>query len=211
LITGALFHDVGMVKIPDNIVNREGKLTQSEYNLIKNHTLIGYKILNQKEGYTSEIAQVALQHHERYNGSGYPSGIAGEAISTFARIVAVADSYDAMTQIRTYKNKLISHEAIKNVLAASKNYYDPEILKVFLSIMSIYPIGSIVQLNNGIIGIVSRANPKLPLRPIIRILLDEFGDRVIKKEELDLEEAPNLFITSTLNPNDIDFNIDDFI
>lgn len=211
LITGAMLHDVGMLKIDERVINKKEKLTSAEYDIVKNHTLIGYKLLNQKEGFPSEVAQVALQHHERYNGTGYPSGNSGENIPLFARIVAIADSYDAMTQIRTYKVKTISHEAIKNVMAASKNLYDPHILKVFLSIMSIYPIGSIVQLNNGIIGIVSRANPKFPLRPVIRILLDEFGDKILEIEEIDLEETPNLFITSTLNSEDLDFQLEEFL
>ncbi len=211
LIKAAMFHDVGMVRIPNHILEKKGKLTDREFKYIKNHTVLGYKLLNGMEGFTQEESTVALQHHERHNGSGYPAQTTGEKISLYAKIVAIADSYDAMTHSRSYKVKSLSHVSMKNILAASNNLYDPKVLKAFLSLMSIYPIGSIVQLNNSSIGIVVRSNQKLPLRPVIRLLVDEFGDKVEDREELQLEENPNLFITSTLNIDDIEFSLEDFL
>jgi len=211
LVKGALFHDVGMLKIPEELLKKEGKLTDQEFTLIKSHPVIGYKLLNQKQSFVSEIAKMALEHHERYNGSGYPSGMKGEDISLYSRIVAIADSYDAMTQTRSYKTKYMSHIAIKNVLYASKNLYDPNILRTFLSVMSIYPIGSLVQLNNGVIGVIMRSNPKLPLRPVVKVMMDEFGDKVAEKYEIDLEESNSLFITSTLDPKENKIDINEFL
>ncbi|MEJ5274050.1 MAG: HD-GYP domain-containing protein [Spirochaetota bacterium] len=211
LAIASLLHDVGMMKVPENIINKKEKLTPSEFIEIQKHTIEGYKILSQKQNFTDEICQVALQHHERFNGSGYPAKRHGDQITQFSKIVAVADSYDAMTEPHTYKEKFHGHRAIKDVLQASKNLYDPEVSKTFLSIMSIYPIGSLVQFNDGSIGIVIQANPNLPLRPTVKIIVDEFGDRVPDRKIIDLEKNPNLFITSIINPKDLNFQIEEYL
>lgn len=210
LAIASLLHDIGMMRVPDSIINKNGKLSPSEFIEIQKHTIEGYKILSQKQNFTDEICQVALQHHERFNGSGYPAKRHGEQITQFSKIVAVADSYDAMTEPHTYREKFHGHKAIKDVLQASKNLYDPEVSKTFLSIMSIYPIGSLVQCNDGSIGIVSQANPNLPLRPTLKIIVDEFGDRVTDKRVVDLEKTPNIFITSIIDPKELNFQIEEF-
>ena len=211
LTIAALLHDVGMVKVPESILNTTGKLSPQEFMLVQRHTFEGYRILLSRQLFPEEICQVALQHHERFNGSGYPSHRHGDQISVFSRIVAVADSYDAMTEPHTYREKFHGHKAIKDVLQASKNLYDPEVSKTFLSIMSIYPIGSLVQLNNGAIAIVFQANINFPLRPTIRILFDEFGDKVIEKSIIELEKSPNLFITSVIDPKDVNFTLEELM
>ncbi|MCX8058163.1 MAG: HD-GYP domain-containing protein [Spirochaetes bacterium] len=211
LVKGALFHDCGMLNIKPEIIQKEGKLTDEEFKIVKQHPILGQKLLNQKLGFSSEIANVALEHHERYNGSGYPSGLKGDEISAFGRVVAIADSYDAMTQKRSYKTKYMSSIAIKSVLSAAKNLYDPNILRTFLSIMSIYPIGSLVQLNNGIIGLIIRSNPKLPLRPVVKVLMDEFGEKVNEKYEIDLEESNSLYITQSLDPKEFNLDLSDIL
>jgi|GEM_PF-198759 len=211
LVKGTLFHDCGMLTINQEILQKEGKLTNEEFNIIRQHPIIGNKLLNQKLGFTSEVANIALEHHERYNGSGYPYGLKGDEISNFGKVVAIADSYDAMTQKRSYKSKYMSSIAIKNVLLAAKNLYDPNILRTFLSIMSIYPIGSLVQLNNGAIGLIIRSNPKLPLRPVVKIIMDEFGEKVSEKYEIDLEESNSLYITQTLDPKEFNIELSDIL
>jgi|YNPMSStandDraft_1061717.scaffolds.fasta_scaffold00009_31 HD-GYP domain-containing protein (c-di-GMP phosphodiesterase class II) len=211
LVKGTLFHDCGMLTINQEILQKEGKLTDEEFNIIRQHPIIGNKLLNQKLGFTSEVANIALEHHERYNGSGYPYGLKGDEISNFGKVVAIADSYDAMTQKRSYKSKYMSSIAIKNVLLAAKNLYDPNILRTFLSIMSIYPIGSLVQLNNGAIGLIIRSNPKLPLRPVVKIIMDEFGEKVSEKYEIDLEESNSLYITQTLDPKEFNIELSDIL
>ncbi len=211
LAIASLLHDVGMLKVPESIIDKKEKLTPSEYIEVQKHTIEGYKILSQKQNFTDEICQVALQHHERFNGSGYPAKRHGDQISQYSRIVAVADSFDAMTEPHTYREKFHGHRAIKDVLQASKNLYDPEVSKTFLSIMSIYPIGSLVQFNDGSIGIVYQANPNLPLRPIVKMIIDEFGDRVTDKKLVDLEKSPNLFITSIINPKELNFQIEEYL
>lgn len=210
LAIASLLHDTGMLKVPESIINKNEKLTPAEYIEIQKHTIEGYKILSQKQNFTDEICQVALQHHERFNGSGYPAKRHGDQITQFSKIVAVADSYDAMTEPHTYREKFHGHKAIKDVLQASKNLYDPDVSKTFLSIMSIYPIGSVVQFNDSSVGIVIQANPNLPLRPTVRIIIDEFGDKVLDKKIVDLEKNPNIFITSIINSKELDFPIEEY-
>ena len=195
---GALLHDIGMVRVPSYITDKKTTLTPDEYNRIKTHPIYGYRIITKELGLTNEIATIALQHHEAYDGSGYPRKSKAEGISEFAKIVSICDVFCAMTRKRSYREELLSYNAMKNVLSESNRKFDPNIVKAFLSNMAIYPIGSIVQLNNAVIGRVVSANAELPLRPRIEVLVDEFGDRLEERKVIDLQENTNLYITKPL-------------
>jgi len=198
LVTGALMHDIGMVRVPGYIIEKKGPLTLDEYNRIKTHTIYGYRIITKELKLSNDIATVALQHHESYDGSGYPRKLKKDDISEYAKIVSICDSFIAMTKKRSYRDEYLSYIAMKNILSGSSKKFDPDIVKVFLSNMAIYPVGSIVQLNNGVIGYVVSANPELPLRPIISVIMDEFGERVDEERLLDLNKKKSLFITKPL-------------
>jgi HD-GYP domain-containing protein (c-di-GMP phosphodiesterase class II) len=195
---GALLHDIGMVRVPGYITEKKTSLTPDEYNRIKTHTIYGYRIITKELELTNEIATIALQHHEAYDGSGYPRKSKGEGISEFAKIVSICDVFCAMTRKRSYRDEQLSYNAMKNVLSESNRKFDPNIVKTFLSNMAIYPIGSIVQLNNNLIGRVLSANAERPLRPKIEVLVDEFGNRIKEKKVLDLQEIADLYITKPL-------------
>ncbi|MGQ9615085.1 MAG: HD-GYP domain-containing protein [Spirochaetota bacterium] len=196
---GALLHDIGMVRVPSYISDKKGALSPDEYNRIKTHTLYGYRILTRELDLTNEIATIALQHHEAYDGSGYPRKSKGDAISDFAKIVAVCDAYLAMIRRRSYREEHLSYVAMKNILSAANRKYDPVIVKAFLSNMAVYPVGSIVQLNNNVIGKVVSANPSLPLRPRIAVLVDEFGEKLSGDKIIDLNEVSSLYIKKPLS------------
>ena len=196
---GALLHDIGMVRIPSYIIEKKGTLSDDEYNRIKTHPIYGYRIITKELELTNEIATIALQHHEAYDGTGYPRKSKGEGISEFAKIVSICDVYAAMTRKRSYRDEHLSYNAMKNVLSESNRMFDPNIVKAFLSNMALHPIGSIVQLNNNVIGMVVSANPELPLRPRIEVLVDEFGDRIKGEKFLDLQELADLYITKPLS------------
>ncbi len=208
LAVSALLHDIGMIKIPAKILAKKEKLTSKEYNIIKLHPIYGYKILAKDSEFPAEIANVALQHHEQYDGEGYPRRLKGDQIDLFSRIVAIADTYDAMTKKRSYRDKFISYEAMRNILSESKNKFDPTLLRVFLSNMSIYPIASLVKLNTNAIGMVIGAYPNKPLRPILKIIIDEFGDKIYDTEEriIDLSEEPDMYIIGAVNEKDLGIN-----
>jgi HD-GYP domain-containing protein (c-di-GMP phosphodiesterase class II) len=208
---GALLHDIGMVRVPNYIIEKTTELTPDEYNRIKTHPIYGYRIITKELELTNEIATIALQHHETYDGTGYPRKSKGNAISEFAKIVSICDVFAAMTRKRSYRDEHLSYNAMKTILSESNRKFDPKVVKAFLSNLAIYPVGSIVQLNNNIIGRVVSANPELPLRPKIRILIDEFGDKASDAGDtiLDLQERTDIFIMKPLSKSSLKQDFDE--
>jgi len=203
LIIGSWLHDIGMIKIPPYIIEKRGKLTPDEYARIKTHTIYGYRLIIGELLLNNEIATIALQHHESYDGTGYPRKLKGNQISINARIVSIADSYVAMTRKRSYRDEMIYYNAMKVIVSAANRRFDPTIVKVFLANMAIYPVGSIVRLNNGIVAKVVKSNPNLPLRPVVEVLVDEFGEKVKEERFLDLQNETGLFIKNPLTKEEI--------
>jgi len=213
LAVGSLLYDIGMAKIPQAIILKKEKLNIKELNFIKLHTIYGYKILVKDSNFPSEIASIALQHHEQFDGNGYPRKLRNEQIDLFSRIVAIADTFEAMTKKRTYRTEFLSYEAMKNLLGQSKNKFDPKLLRTFLANMSIYPIASLVKLNTNAIGLVIGAYEDKPLRPIIKIIIDEFNDKVPEEESrfVDLTKTPDLYITNAVDERQYQLNLFDYI
>jgi HD-GYP domain-containing protein (c-di-GMP phosphodiesterase class II) len=200
---GALLHDIGMVRVPNYITEKRSELTPDEYNRIKTHPIYGYRIISRELELTNEIATIALQHHEAFDGSGYPRKSKGGGISEFAKIVSICDVFAAMTRKRSYRDEHMSYNAMKTIVSESNRKFDPKIVKAFLANMAIYPVGSIVQLNNNMIGRVASANPDLPLRPKVSVLLDESGNKISEERILDLQERADIFITKPLSKSSL--------
>jgi HD-GYP domain-containing protein (c-di-GMP phosphodiesterase class II) len=200
LATGGLLHDIGMLKVEREILEKKGRLSADEQNRMRAHAVMGYQIVSKEMKYPEEIALVALQHHEHWDGRGYPRSLQGEDISLFSRIVAVADSYEAMVSERPYRNSIIGYNAMKAVLSDNGKHFDPQVLKAFLESMGIFPIGSVVQLNNSSIGRVAENHAEAPLRPRIELLIDEFGNQIEGSETLDLLSKKSLFIVKAIDP-----------
>lgn len=213
LAAGALVFDIGMTKIPSAIVMKKEKLNPKELNIIKLHTIYGYKILIKNTSFPSEIAAVALQHHEQFDGNGYPRKLKSDQIDLFSRIVSISDTFEAMTKKRSYRNEFLSYEAMKNVLNQSKNKFDPKLIRIFLSNMSIYPVASLIKLNTNAIGMVIGTHNDKPLRPIIKIIIDEFGDKVPEEEEriVDLTTITDIYIMSAVDENEYNLDVYDLI
>ena len=205
IVTGALLHDVGMLRLPKEIVEKKGGLSQAELQRIQAHTLYTYKIVNKELLYPEDVGTIVLQHHERWDGEGYPRRIAGDAIDLGARIVSVADAFEAMVSQKPYRNPMIGYQAMKNLLSDNLRRFDPNVIKAFIQTMGIYPIGSIVLLNNGAMAQVVDVQASAPLRPSIRILADEFGN-MFKNDEgdlLDLLVEKSLFIAKAVEPKEL--------
>ncbi len=196
---GTLLIDAGMTKIPVYITHKQSNLTEQEFNLIKTHPLHGYRSLRDHGRVRERIALVCLQHHEHYDGSGYPRGLKGNMIDEYARIASIADSYEAQIVHRSYRKKQLFYHAMKDLLSSGINKFDPVLLRVFLSQMSVYPIGSIVQLNDKSIGIVIGSVTKKPLRPIIKLIFDVKHNRIDETLVLNLVEETSLYITKVLD------------
>lgn len=200
---GALLHDIGMVRVPNYIAEKKGSLTHDEYNRIKTHTVYGYRIALNELDLGNDIADIVMQHHEIYDGSGYPRKLEGENISDYARIVSICDVFIAMIKKRSYRDAHMSYSAMKNILSGSSRKFDPDYVKAFLSNMAIYPVGSIVQLNNGVMAKVVSANSELPLRPKVSVMVDEFGEKPDSEKIIDLEEENSIFIKKPVSKSQL--------
>jgi HD-GYP domain-containing protein (c-di-GMP phosphodiesterase class II) len=205
LAAGALLHDSGMLRIPDSIVKKKGVLSEDEAQKVRAHPLLSYRIITKELMYPDDVGLVGLQHHERWDAEGYPRKTGGEEIDVLARIVSVADAFEAMVSSKPYRNSMIGYAAMKNLLSDNSRRFDPDILKAFIKSMGIYPLGSTVLLNNASIARVVETHPDAPLRPKLRMLVDEFGNRFEgdKGDLVDLLTEKALFIARALDPREL--------
>ena len=182
LCIGALIHDIGKSFIPKEILQKQGKLTTEEFEIMKCHSRYGYDLLRKSFNLSSYVKSIVLQHHERFDGLGYPNGLMGSKINYLARIVSIADVYDALTSDRPYKRSMCPSDAFEYLMSNSGTLFDYDILNVFCKIVIPFPQGTIVSLSNGDIGIVEQTLPNFPLRPIVKIIkserLNEIGSMI---------------------------------
>ncbi|MCL2620667.1 MAG: HD-GYP domain-containing protein [Defluviitaleaceae bacterium] len=165
----AFFHDLGKMFVPLEILNKEGRLTDREYEIMQKHTQLGYDfvrdILHENKSVTSGV----LFHHEKYDGTGYPHKLKGEDIPIFGRMIAVADVYDALGTDRPYRRAFSPSESYEAILAQSGTHFDPDIVLAFRDTIAPYPAGITVKLSNGLHGLVVRNNPSFIARPLIKV------------------------------------------
>jgi HD-GYP domain-containing protein (c-di-GMP phosphodiesterase class II) len=206
IIIGALLHDAGMLRLPKEIIDKRGGLSDAEFQIMKSHPLLAHKIVTREMNYPEEVGSIVLQHHERWDGDGYPYRFDGEKINTGARIVSIADAFEAMVSPKPYRDSILPYQAMKNLLADNSHRFDPNILKIFALTIGIYPIGSIVRLNNCTVARVTDVRADAPLRPKLQMLVDE-NKNVCKSEEvifIDLLIEKNLFIAKAIDPKEIE-------
>ena len=164
---GLLLHDIGKVVVPPEVLNKPGPLTDREWELMRTHPDVGVELLR-SETFGPLIRSVVRDHHERWDGSGYPRGLIGERITHFARVAAVADVYDAVAADRPYKRAMPAHEAVRIVVDGSGTMFDSEVVEVFRRVVLPYPLGSEVELDDGTVGVVCHVDPNRPHEPIVR-------------------------------------------
>jgi putative nucleotidyltransferase with HDIG domain len=175
LILSGLLHDIGKLSVPENILKKKGALTEDEFNIIKGHSKAGYDLLK-GINIDSRIPLAALQHHERSDGSGYPDGLMASHINEYAKIVAIADVYDAMTAARSYRGPICPLEVLNIFENDGLSKYDPKYLLTFMEhVISTY-LNQYVLLSNGQIGEIVMVNKHSPARPIVRLLNSECID-----------------------------------
>ena len=195
---GALMHDLGKILIPHEVLNKPGKLSDEEYDKVKLHAFDGFNILRH-QGIGLLSSHIALQHHERVDGSGYPRGLVGENIHPYARIVAVADVYDNMTSDRIYRPRFLPHDAAEWLVAQGGKLFDRDVVRMFLQRVAFYPIGTLVKLSTGMIGVVVDINQPMTTRPIVRVLYETDGQPAEMQHEFDLVKHPELSIIEVVN------------
>jgi len=184
--TGALLHDLGKVFLPDSILNKQGPLTKLEFGMVKKHPEQGARLLEASDSVPDECAIVAKNHHERYDGSGYPNALSGMGPGKFGLIAAIADVYDAMTTTRCYQQRLAPSAALKKIYQWAGTFFHPIYARKFIQCLGIYPSGTLVKLDNGWIGVVLRQNRDDLLRPWVRLCRDAAGRPLQPTQDLDL-------------------------
>ena len=166
---GALLHDIGMVKVPEEILGKPGALTPAESQLMQQHVVWGADMLYASRQIPSAAIEVLTEHHERYDGSGYLNGLRGDQISEFGMIGAIVDHYDAITSDRVYQTAISAHSVLMQMYSWRNTLFSAPLIEKFIQCLGIYPIGSVVQLNTGDIGVVAAINRNQRLKPYVML------------------------------------------
>ena len=188
-----LMHDIGKMKVPDEILNKPGRLTPEEFEEMARHTTYARQLLMGRSDIYPGAVDVAWTHHERLDGKGYPRGIDSTKISLFTRIVSVVDAYDAMTSDRVYKAGMSSLEAMKILNKNAGTQFDKEVVKKFIAMIGLYPPGYLLQMTNGEVGIILSADEGYQLKPRGIMILDK-----------NKQPQPEQIINLAMNPVDRD-------
>ncbi|MBI5330907.1 MAG: HD-GYP domain-containing protein [Betaproteobacteria bacterium] len=183
---GGLLHDVGKAKVPDDILNKPAKLTEAEFAKMKSHVVQSIVILQNTPGISQVALDVAGQHHERHDGSGYPNKLKGEGISLYGRMGAIVDVYDALTSDRVYHKGMSPTAALGRLLEWSGFHFDPALVKSFIRSVGIYPTGTLVRLESGRLALVMEQHEANSLQPVVKVIYHAEHRRYLPPEDLDL-------------------------
>jgi len=186
LAIGGLLHDVGKAKVPDEILNKPAKLTDAEFAKMKSHVVQSILILQNTPGVSQIALDVAGQHHERFDGTGYPNKLKGDEISLYGRMGAIVDVYDAITSDRCYHKGMAPTAALGRLLEWSKYHFDPTLVRAYVKSVGIYPTGSLVRLESGRLGVVIEQHENKMMQPKLRVIFHAEHQRYLTPEVLDL-------------------------
>ncbi|MDR0620937.1 MAG: HD-GYP domain-containing protein [Deltaproteobacteria bacterium] len=211
---GTMFHDLGKLRIPDNILNKPGKLTDEEFAIMRNHAALSADILTEQNlNVSDQVIKVARSHHERIDGSGYPDQLRGEQIPNLATICGLSDVYDALTSDRVYHKGMVPHDALKFIYSLRGTHFQPDWVDRFVQSVGIYPPGSVVELNTGHRAVVMEVNNRSLLTPLIKIVADPHGQLYQRIKQVDLSkpaENQGWSITRVIPPSEAGFEPSDY-
>ena len=193
-----LFHDLGKMQVPVEILNAPRRLTDEEFAVMKTHALLGQKSLASVKGIAPEILMGVGQHHEKHDGSGYPNCLVGSGISLFGRILSVADCYDALSSKRVYKDAMPPTKALSIMFEMRKGAWEPGLLERFIKMLGIYPVGTPVELTSGFKGVVAKSNPVMPMQPVAAVVRAPDGRGIVPPRTVDLAKHAGIKITHPL-------------
>lgn len=210
LTTGALLHDIGKIKIPDEILNKPGRFTDEEFKIMKLHSLFSKEIL-EESGLTGIAVDIAGMHHERLDGKGYPFGKKGDEISQYVRMASIVDVYDALTAERVYKAGMEPIKAFKILKDGCPDSFDPVLLNKFIQCIGIHPVGTLVRLSSQRVGLVTESNPSTPLKPIVKTFYSAKHSRYTEIKDIDLSNKKTLdTLESAVKPKEYNIDLERF-
>ena len=183
---GALLHDIGKLRVPLEILNKPERLTDEEYEVMKRHTVLGYDLLKNKDELNRNSLEVIKNHHERVDGHGYPDGLQSFSIDIYSRIVKIVDVYDAVTSNRIYHQEITPYHALNCIYSDRNGAFDEKLVQAFMKHMGIYPVGCVIELSTGEVGVVTSINEHRHLTPTLLLVLDS------KKQPLEQHKYINL-------------------
>ncbi|MDD5766707.1 MAG: HD domain-containing protein [Candidatus Marinimicrobia bacterium] len=198
LALAALLHDVGMVKVPNRILFKHGKLTDAEFDHIKEHPVHGFEIVKHLNDDYPYIVSAVYQEQEREDGTGYPQGLKSNEISEYAKILGVADVFEALVHGRTYRDGFITYNAIQKIIESKAKQFSPKIIRALVNGVSMYPVGSLVKLSTDEIARVVSVNTLRPVRPVVEVLEDNEGRKLKTPLRINLETEPLIYITKPI-------------
>ncbi len=207
---GGLLHDIGKTKVPARILTKTGQLSEEEFRKAKEHVQHSRIILEHTTDIDETSILVAEHHHERINGSGYPAHLKGDEISRFGQMSAIADVYDAMTSKRSYQRKFEPTEVLKNLFEWS-DYYSNGLVQQFIRCMGIYPVGSLVRLESGLLGVVLELREQSLLQPLVRIVYDTKKDSYTMPHDIDLSIGSGDSVQGSESPDKWDIKPETYL
>jgi putative nucleotidyltransferase with HDIG domain len=214
---GGVLHDIGKMRVPESILNKPGKYTEWEFNMMKKHPEYGIDIVKDKKNISEFSKTLIIQHHERYNGKGYPHHLKAGEIAEIGLIGAVADVYDALTSNRVYRAAWTPQKALAVIFQGCDEDYSRNIVERFTKQMGIYPVGSFVRLLSGEMGVVVRVDKGQLLAPTVLVLFDKAGKRGARPVEYDLSKKQKesggaaYTVDVSLNPRAYGVEVAEFI
>lgn len=212
LTLGGLLHDVGKIMTPDEVLNKPGKLTDEEFGVMRQHVVHSYDILSNTAGITPTMLEVAANHHERLDGTGYPQRLKGEQLSLYTRMSGIVDVYDAVTADRVYKQGMQPTQAFRILLKGIDQHFDAELVTKFIKCMGVYPVGTLVQLSNQRLAVVMQRNEQQPLKPVVKVIYHATQRHYLEVQWLDLaRNGGQESIENTVDPKEFGINLANFV
>ncbi|MCW8885435.1 MAG: HD-GYP domain-containing protein [Motiliproteus sp.] len=195
---GSMLHDIGKIKTPLEVLNKPGKLTDEEFKIMRHHVVMSREILEKSPDISPIALAVAAEHHERYDGSGYPKGLKGEEISVYGQMAAIVDVYDAITSDRCYHKGMPPTEALRKIYEWSQFHFNPTLAQQFIRFVGVYPAGSVVELKSKHVALVLAKDNQDPLSPSVLVVFDTKDRKLILPKERDLKAHDDSIVGYTI-------------